>query len=266
MINPSDIYILVGCEESQAICLAFRAFGFQAFSCDLKPCSGGHPEFHLHMDIMEAIKGGRLKIGNKGSILGNIVIPKWHGAMLHPVCKFMAVSGLFRNINNPARALETELALQFVCNLFNSCIDNGIENIGIENPVSCISTRIYLDSDRIYKVIPLEKKDIWHIKPFKATQTIQPYEFNEDASKRTCLWLIGWPMLIKGVRYPGRIVNGVERWSNQTDSGQNKLPPSDKRDELRSKTYPGIAKAIAKQWGNHLLKNTQKQHDLFTQN
>ena len=232
MYVASLIHILIAGEESQAICLAFRALGFAAYSCDLKPCSGGHPEWHLQMDMFEAVK-----------------LKKWDLVIFHPVCKYMAVSGLFRNIGNPERAAQTELSLQQVCDCFNS----GVDRIVLENPTACISTRIYKDVDGVYKIIPLHKKDKWPIKPFKATQTIQPYNFGEDASKRTCFWLINMPKLKNTDRFKGRMVDGVERWSNQTDSGQNKLAPSANRDTLRSKTYPGIAQAIASQWGEYLL-------------
>jgi hypothetical protein len=228
-MKPSEIYILIAGEESQEICLAFRALGFSAFSCDLKDCSGGHPEWHLKMDMFKALK-----------------LRHWNMVMFHPVCKYMAVSGLHWNYRVPGRAEKTEESLQQVCD----CLNCGVLSIGLENPMSCISTRIYFDG--IYKVIPLDKKD--KIKGFKPTQIIQPYQFNEDASKATCLWLINLPPLKHGTRFPGRIVNGKERWSNQTDSGQNRLGPSDDRDELRSKTYPGIAKAMAEQWGEYLLE------------
>jgi hypothetical protein len=227
----SDVYILIGCEESQAMCIELRKLGISAFSCDLNPCSGGHPEWHYKMDIKECIK-----------------LRKWDMVFLHPECRFMAVSGLFRNKNNPLRAAETEIALAFVADLLNICKENGVKYYGIENPVSCISTRIYMGIDGKYKVSnPGVKVNN------KAHQTIQPYEFGEDASKRTCFWLYGLPKLKLGKRFNGRIVNGVERWSNQTDSGQNKLAPSENRAELRSKTYPGIAKAAADQWGLYVV-------------
>ena len=231
-MQSKNIFILIAGEESQAVCLAFRALGFSAFSCDLKPCSGGHSEWHLQMDMFEALK-----------------IYAWDLVIFHPVCKYMAVSGLHWNYRVEGRTKKTEQALQHVCD----CLNCGILRIGLENPRSCISTRIHKDTDGLYKVIPLELKG--KIKAFKASQTIQPYDFGEDASKATCLWLINLPPLKHGTRFPGRWVNGKERWSNQTDSGQNNLGPSDDRDELRSKTYPGIAKDIAKQWGEYLLEN-----------
>lgn len=247
-MNSSEIFILISGEESQAICLAFRSLGFQAFSNDLKPCSGGHPEWHYQMDMFDAVR-----------------IRKWHFFMVHPVCKYMCVSGLHWNYRVEGRAELTEIALQGVCDILNEAIEIGIECIGLENPIACISTRICKDflSHR-YVVIPLEHKDKYKKIAFKPAQTIQPYNFGEDASKATCLWLIGLPKLKNGIRFPGRITaDGKERWSNQTDGGQNKLGPSDDRDELRSKTYPcvasAVASAVAEQWGNYLLLKYGKQ-------
>jgi hypothetical protein len=142
----------------------------------------------------------------------------------HPPCTYLTVSGLHWNKKNPYRAAQTELALSFVQEL----MDAPIDKICIENPVSCISSRIR-----------------------KPDQIIQPYEFGHDASKKTCLWLKNLqPLRIDpALRWPGRWVNGKERWSNQTDSGQNKLGPSEDRWKLRSVTYAGIARAMAETWG-----------------
>jgi hypothetical protein len=116
----------------------------------------------------------------------------------------------------------TEDALDFVRFL----MDVPIPRIAIENPISIISSRIR-----------------------KPEQIIQPYEFGHDASKKTCLWLKNLPLLQPTQYIPPRIVNGKKYWSNQTDSGQNKLGPSDDRWKLRSATFSGIAKAMAEQWG-----------------
>jgi len=200
--------ILVACEESQAITIELRKLGHEAFSCDLEPCSGGHPEWHLKEDAISVAYGF-----------------DWDMMIAHPPCTYLSVSGLHWNKRNPERAKKTEQALEFVQKL----MDAPINKIAIENPVSCISSRIR-----------------------KPDQIIQPYEFGEDASKKTCLWLKNLPLL-KPIEYcPSRIVNGKERWSNQCDSGQNKLTPSPERAKLRSKTYPGIAKAMGEQWGNYL--------------
>lgn len=120
--------------------------------------------------------------------------------------------------------------------------------IALENPVGCISTRIYIDPiDGRYTVS--DKAVKYGIKP----QYIQPYEFGENASKKTGLWLKGLPRLKTTKYVRPRIAQGKKRWANQTDSGQNKLGPSKDRALIRSKTYPGIARAMAKQWTNKII-------------
>ena len=140
----------------------------------------------------------------------------------HPPCTYLTVSGLHWNKRQPERAAMTEEALEFIQLLLS--VD--IPRIALENPVGCISSRIR-----------------------KPDQIIQPYNFGHDASKRTCLWLKGLPILRDtGPLIAPRIVDGKPRWANQTDSGQNKLAPSDDRWKLRSTTYTGIAAAMAAQW------------------
>lgn len=141
----------------------------------------------------------------------------------HPPCTYLAVSGLHWNKKRPERELKTRLALEFVQALMN--VD--IPHICIENPVSCISTQIR-----------------------KPDQVIQPFQFGHNASKKTCLWLKNLPLLSPTKRIYGRMIDGKERFENQTDSGQNRLPPSKDRWKLRSKTYEGVAMAMAQQWGN----------------
>lgn len=143
----------------------------------------------------------------------------------HPDCTYLTSSGLHWNHKRPERALQTERALEFVREMLGA----DIPYIALENPAGCIGTRIR-----------------------KADDSFQPYEFGDDASKRTLLWLKNLPKLEKGVRCNGRMVNGVERWANQTDSGQNKLGPSDDRWKLRSQTYPGFAAALAEQYVQHI--------------
>lgn len=146
----------------------------------------------------------------------------WDLMIAHPPCTYLCSSGLHWNKKRPERAEKTEKALDFV----NLLLSAPIPHIALENPVGCISTRIR-----------------------KPDQTIQPYQFGHDASKSTCLWLKGLPLLRPTQFIEGRIVNKKMRWGNQTDSGQNKLPPSEERWKIRSKTYEGIANAMAEQWG-----------------
>ena len=134
----------------------------------------------------------------------------------HPPCTYLASSGLHWNTRRPERAALTEDALRFV----QCLLDAPIPMIALENPVGCISSRIR-----------------------KPDQIVQPWMFGEDASKKTCFWLKGLPQL-----KPTHVIT-KKRYANQTASGQNNLPPSDDRWKERSRTYPGIAHAIANQWG-----------------
>lgn len=152
----------------------------------------------------------------------------WGGAIMHPTCTFLCSSGLHRNVGNPEREAKTMAALDDVRRLMEAPIDRW----AIENPRGRIGTAIRA-----------------------ADQTIQPFEFGEDASKATCLWLKGLPYLMPTGRLPGRWVadprhgRPVERWANQTDSGQNRLSPGEDRWALRSETYARIAAEMARQWG-----------------
>ena len=147
----------------------------------------------------------------------------WDLMVAHPPCTYLSVSGMHwttRGLRDPQ--LTTD-ALAFVRLL----MDAPIPRIAIENPVSIISSQIR-----------------------KPDQIIQPWMFGHDASKKTCLWLKGLPMLTPTKTIAPRMVNGKPRYGNQTDSGQNRLAPSADRWKIRSETYSGIADAMANQWGN----------------
>jgi len=204
--------VLVSCEYSAIVRDAFRAKGHNAWSCDLLP-TDGDPKYHFQGDIMDFIYS-----------------KKWDLMIAHPPCTYLSVSGLHWNKRQPERAQKTKDALGFIKVLWaQKCI---IDKICIENPVGCINT---------------------HLPFMPKPQYIQPYDFGEDASKKTGLWLKGLPPLVPTKHYKPRIIehNGklVKRWSNQTNSGQNKLAPSVDRWKLRSTTYQGIASAMADQWG-----------------
>ncbi len=147
----------------------------------------------------------------------------WDMMIAHPDCTYLCSSGLHWNNKVPGRSLKTELALDFVRLLMAA----DIKYIAVENPVGCIGTKI---------------------RP--ADQYIQPYEYGHDASKRTGLWLKNLPQLIPDPSQyvKPRLVSGKHRWGNQTDSGQNRLPPSKDRWKLRAETYLGWAEAMASQW------------------
>lgn len=152
----------------------------------------------------------------------DIINDGWDMMVAHPPCTYLSVSGMHWTTRGLRDPQLTEDALNFVRLLMAA----PIERIAIENPISVISSRIR-----------------------KPDQIITPYQFGHDASKKTCLWLKGLPLLRPTQLVEPRIVNGKPRWGNQTDSGQNKLPPSADRWKIRSETYTGIADAMADQWG-----------------
>ncbi len=154
----------------------------------------------------------------QGDVLG-VLSGGWDLMIAHPPCTYLASSGLHWNKRRPERALLTEQSIHFVEALMNA----PIEKIAIENPIGCLSSRIR-----------------------KPDQIIQPWYFGHDASKATCLWLKNLPLLKSTNILPG---DKKTRRANQTASGQNKLAPSPDRWKLRSITYPGIAEAMAAQWG-----------------
>jgi len=147
----------------------------------------------------------------------------WDLMVAHPPCTYLSVSGMHWTTRGLRDPQLTEDALAFVRLLMGA----PIPRIAIENPVSVISSRIR-----------------------KPDQIIQPHEYGHDASKKTCLWLKGLPLLTPTEYVEPRIINGKKRWGNQCDSGQNKLGPSDDRWKIRSETFTGIAQAMASQWGS----------------
>lgn len=214
--------VLVACEYSGTVRDAFILRGHEALSCDLLPTERPGP--HYQGDIRDVLDAG------------------WDVMIAHPPCTYLSVSGLHWNGRVAGRADKTEEALDFVRLLMGAPIPRK----AIENPVSCISTRIR-----------------------KPDQIIQPWQFGHDASKQTCLWLDGLPRLYPTQPVAPRLYccgkevadkygcpncNGEKaarpRWGNQTPSGQNKLGPSPDRWKERSRTFPGIASAMADQWGS----------------
>lgn len=201
--------VLIACESSGVVRRAFRERGHDAWSCDLLPAEDSS-EFHIQGDVQKLLEESS----------------GWDLLIAHPPCTYLSVSGMHWTTRGLRDPQLTEDALNFVKFL----MDAPIPRICIENPVSIISTRIR-----------------------KPDQTIQPYQFGHDASKRTCLWLKNLPPL-KPTEYvqPRLVEKGGKvytRWGNQTDSGQNKLGPSEDRWKMRSQTYEGIADAMADQWG-----------------
>lgn len=203
--------ILIACESSGQMRRRLLAKGHKVLSCDVLPADDGDEQNHYVGDVRE--------------ILQRHEPHYWDAIIGHPPCTYLSSSGLHRNIGNPERQAQTQEALEFFRYLWNQ----PAKIIVLENPVGAAS--------RIAK----------------PSVIVQPYMFGDDASKRTCFWMRGMrplPLPHREVWHKGRLVahNGklVTRWSNQTDSGQNRLPPSADRWKLRSKTYDGIADYLAR--------------------
>ena len=217
--------VLVACEYSGRVRRAFEALGHDVLSADFEPAEDGSP-YHYQGDCFDLINDQHFDL-----------------MIAHPPCTYLSVSGMHWTARGLRDPRLTEDALAFVQRLMAA----PIAKIAIENPVSVISS---------------------HIR--KPDQIVNPYQFGEDASKKTCLWLKGLPPLRptafveprmvccgavveNGDKYGCPNCNGEKvarpRWGNQCDSGQNKLGPSDDRWKERSRTYEGIANAMAAQWG-----------------
>lgn len=243
-----DFNILVACEESQRVCSEFRKLGFNAFSCDLLQCSGGHPEWHFNCDVFEIIKnnGGVLQNGEKVFIKG-----KWDLMVAHPPCTFLAVSGArwyyhpddkdlpFEQRRPhprfPNRRKDQEDGKKF----FISLAETDIDHIAIENPIGIMNTQ-------------------WR----KPDQIVQPYFFGDEASKTTCLWLKNLPDL-KPTKIVGKgewiELSSGKRLPKWYSDALTKAKTPEERRNLRSKTFPGFAKAIAEQWGEFLINESIKE-------
>lgn len=206
--------VLIACEESQEVCKAFRALGYEAYSCDLQECSGGKPEWHIKEDIKRVL-----------------FREHWDLVIAHPTCTRLTNSGVSwlakRNL-----WMDLYEATQFF-NLFNFYGKLG-HRIAIENPIP-----------HKYAVSEIGKY----------TQIIQPYQFGHMERKATCLWLYGLPELLP----TNNVYDEMKALPKNQQQRIHYLPPSADRAKLRSKTFPGIAKAMAEQWGSYVSEQLKKQ-------
>lgn len=215
--------ILVACEESQAVTIELRRLGHEAYSCDIIPCSGGHPEWHLQQDVIPLLQ------------------EDWDMIIAFPPCTHLAVSGARHFEKKRADGRQRE-AIEFFCKFLTA----DCERIAIENPVGIIS------GDYIPKWFPdlAEKYGL----PKKPSQIIQPYEYGDHARKTTCLWLKGLPSLTPtNIVDPGEIVGkgfsvGASLDMARDENGKIIAWNDPRTAKIRSKTFPGIAHAMAEQW------------------
>ena len=208
--------ILVACEESQAVANELRDLGHEAFSCDIEPCSGGHPEWHIQGDVTPLLK------------------QKWDMIIAFPPCTYLTVTGnrWFNVERYGEKAIQRHKDREEAIKFFMAFANADCPRVAIENPVGIMSST-------------------WR----KPNQIINPYEFGDPFEKKTCLWLKGLPEL-----KPTKIVDAPPR--KHFDSGKS-MPswyaeawhlPQEERAKLRSKTFPGIAKAMAEQWAGDATK------------
>lgn len=214
--------VLIACEESQKVCKAFRELGHIAFSCDKQYCSGGHPEWHIIADVLKVINGGVFWTENNE----RIEIEKWDLMIGHPPCTFLsnaAARWLYKGGKgeiNQARYKKGLQGREFFMQLFNS----NIKRIAIENPTP----------SKVYE-LPMP------------SQSIQPYQFGHEYSKRTFLWLKNLPLLL-----PTDIKDSHKPYMPSNTGGAKRGQKATfvyRTLKKRSETFDGIAKAMAEQWG-----------------
>lgn len=206
------VRILVACEESQAVTIELRRLGHEAYSCDIQDCSGGHPEWHIKGDALELLK------------------MKWDMLIAFPPCTHLAVSGARHFAKKQADGRQQE-AIDFFMRFVNA----DCPRIAVENPIGIMSSK--------YR---------------KPNQIIQPYMFGDHARKSTCLWTKGLPTLVAtDVVDPGEICKGGFSKGASADCARDEngkiIAWNDPRTaKIRSKTFPGIARAMAEQWAGPL--------------
>ena len=206
--------VLIACEESQAVCKTFRELGHEAFSCDIIECSGGHPEWHIKGDVLKELDGN------------------WDLIIAHPPCTYLTNAGMCNLTRKGAtdkyrrdRLKKRDDAMDFVLKIYNS----KCKKIAVENGVGYLSTG-------------------WR----KPDQIIKPFQFGHSVNKKTCLWLKGLPKLkptnmVEPDNERAKLGKTVSSWYAKTlKEGKGNLEEVSK---IRSKTFQGIAKAMAEQWG-----------------
>ena len=214
--------VLVACEESQRVTIAFRNLGHEAFSCDIQEPSGGHPEWHIKDDVLRVLNDS------------------WDLMIAHPPCTYLSNAGIgwFNELRWGEKAKERKRLRQEGFSFVMKLIKAPIIRIAIENPTGWINSH-YRQPD----------------------QVIQPWQFGDEESKRTCLWLKNLPLLkpTKIVRPKIYAYYKTGKKKGLPIYGNSYLKFSEDRAKIRSKTFLGIANAMADQWGGIDLKSYQKE-------
>ncbi len=236
--------ILVACEESQRVCIEFRRKGHNAFSCDIMECSGGHPEWHITGDVLPLLNGRctfTTMDGTEHSIDG-----EWDMIIAFPPCTHLANSGA-RHFARKRENGEQEKAIRF----FAAILAAECVRIAIENPMGIIS------GEYLMEYFPDLCREFGF--PIKPSQIIQPYEHGDAAKKTTCVWLKNLaPLVPTNIVDPGEFYTspdgrkfsvGASADTARDEDGKIIRWNDPRTAKLRSKTFPGIAKAMAEQWG-----------------
>lgn len=237
--------VLVACEESQRVCMAFRERGFTAFSADIQECSGGHPEWHMHGDVLPYLNGNcefTTQSGDNVKING-----KWDLIVAHPPCVNLSVSGARHFEKKRADGSQRE-AIEF----FMKFILADCPHICVENPVNIIS------GDYVKEWFPdlCEKYNL----PLKNYQTISPHWFGSKTRKKTCYWLKELPALRPTNIVKPELVTYIKKDGTKSSMSADFCRGAGSHDsKQRSKTAPGIAEAMAEQWGTWVNNLLEKQ-------
>lgn len=228
--------LLVACEESQRVCTAFRAKGWEAYSCDIIDCSGGHPEWHIKQDVLPLLDGDctfETCDGTRHEIVG-----RWDMIIAHPPCTYLSnvhTRGFSLKCTPPEQVSARHVERLKAAVFFMRFVAADCAKIAVENPVGCMNSAFR-----------------------KADQIIDPYFFASDTAdaenyvtKKTCLWLKGLPTLQRKtfLKKPDPIRSYINASGKKKNVGWE-MSISKDRSRTRSKTFPGIAAAMAEQWGD----------------
>lgn len=236
-----QLKVLIACEESQRVCIEFRKLGHEAYSADIQEPSGGHPEWHVKGDVLNIINGGKFSTmdGTEHSV------DSWDLLIAHPPCTYLSNAGACRlyKVIDGKTYIERERFEKGMDGkeFFMKCYNAKCQHIAVENPIPSA---------------------IYYMPPY--SQVIQPYEYGHPYTKKTCLWLKGLPELkptdvVKPLG--GWICGNADVWRKQ--AAQGKVYGKEKSAKHRSKTFQGIAQAMAQQWSAYLTGQTDKQLSFF---